>query len=70
MNETTRLLAELVEAAEHGIQRIEARRSAETAISPDRVHALRDIQYAFRDVIAHLHLAISALESDSEQAAS
>lgn len=67
MSETTRLLAESVEAAEFRIQCIEVRRTIEAATHPDHAHVLRDIQYAYRDLIAHLHLAISALEPDRQQ---
>ena len=69
MSETTRLLTEFVEAAEFRIQSIEVRRTIEAPTHPEHAHVLRDVQYAYRDLIAHLHLAISALEPDRQQVA-
>ena len=64
MGPTAKLLVELVEAAQYDIELITTTSAKEPAMLTEHRQLLRDLQYSYHDLIAQLHLAISAIDSE------
>jgi len=63
MTKTAELIVELIEAAEYDIECIQAACTNDPAVRAIDGQLLRDLQNTYHDLIASLHLAITAVDS-------